>query len=523
MSRLESLFFTMLGSNNISTVIEIAFITIAAVFIAYSFVTRYTKYVRSSTSNELYRVISEYKKTIENLSDEKMSIQDRIAASEEKAKIDFEKNLKSSFRLINFKTTDLSFFSDFEWEFQPQVNILLGKNGYGKSHLLRSIVGLLQDDKKALDVFVPSDIDPELKLPFTRPKITLSFTRDDVAYEIYAKRKRVRNKIGKIPVLAIPDSRLINKASSTIQLPEEKLGKINEFGAYHFLNDATYGGRIQKFLYDICISHLDRNKSLDLPILSLITRIVQKLSDANFEFYKITAIEGEAQFKIEVKTEGNENYPIPLQKASQGTLSILTMFGIIYSFIKSVWPHAKDNEIFLKPAIVFIDEIDAHLHPTWEQKIVTLFRETFPNIQFFMTAHSPLVASGCFQKEVSILRKGNSGFYLEQIPNHLIGANTIDLYLQLFEIKDVDENYKNLLNKKIAGEKNSDRINQLERKTILNDKERLELSHLYRENRLLSQFKDIKKQKYEQDYKKKVGFLESKIRKLERQLELNLK
>ena len=38
-----------------------------------------------------------------------------------------------------------------------------------------------------------------------------------------------------------------------------------------------------------------------------------------------------------------------------------------------------------------IDEVDAHLHPTWQRRIGLWFREHFPNIQFIVTTHSPLV------------------------------------------------------------------------------------------------------------------------------------
>lgn len=43
--------------------------------------------------------------------------------------------------------------------------------------------------------------------------------------------------------------------------------------------------------------------------------------------------------------------------------------------------------------IVLIDEIDLHLHPKWQQTVVSRLVETFPNCQFFITTHSPIVAS----------------------------------------------------------------------------------------------------------------------------------
>ncbi|MQY31730.1 AAA family ATPase [Nocardia aurantia] len=45
------------------------------------------------------------------------------------------------------------------------------------------------------------------------------------------------------------------------------------------------------------------------------------------------------------------------------------------------------------PGIVLIDEIDLHLHPTWQQRIIPLFAEVFPRVQFVVTTHSPQVLS----------------------------------------------------------------------------------------------------------------------------------
>ena len=41
--------------------------------------------------------------------------------------------------------------------------------------------------------------------------------------------------------------------------------------------------------------------------------------------------------------------------------------------------------------IILIDEIDLHLHPEWQRRIIPLLKETFPNCQFFVSTHSPLV------------------------------------------------------------------------------------------------------------------------------------
>jgi predicted ATP-binding protein involved in virulence len=46
------------------------------------------------------------------------------------------------------------------------------------------------------------------------------------------------------------------------------------------------------------------------------------------------------------------------------------------------------------PAIVLIDEVDLHLHPAWQQRVVSDLLRCFPNTQFILTTHSPFVVEG---------------------------------------------------------------------------------------------------------------------------------
>ncbi len=55
--------------------------------------------------------------------------------------------------------------------------------------------------------------------------------------------------------------------------------------------------------------------------------------------------------------------------------------------------------------IVLIDEIDLHLHPTWQQSVIPNLLKTFPNIQFIVTTHSPQVLTTVHHKCIRILTK----------------------------------------------------------------------------------------------------------------------
>ncbi|AFC26585.1 AAA family ATPase [Saprospira grandis] len=54
--------------------------------------------------------------------------------------------------------------------------------------------------------------------------------------------------------------------------------------------------------------------------------------------------------------------------------------------------------------VVMIDEIDLHLHPSWQRKVVSRLRQTFPNIQFILTTHSPLVINHLKAESLYLLK-----------------------------------------------------------------------------------------------------------------------
>ena len=58
-----------------------------------------------------------------------------------------------------------------------------------------------------------------------------------------------------------------------------------------------------------------------------------------------------------------------------------------------------------EPAIVLVDEIDLHLHPRWQRSLMGYLSELFPNTQFIVTAHSPLVVQAATDANIVVLRR----------------------------------------------------------------------------------------------------------------------
>ena len=62
-----------------------------------------------------------------------------------------------------------------------------------------------------------------------------------------------------------------------------------------------------------------------------------------------------------------------------------------------------------QPAILLIDEIENHLHPTWQRRVIPALLEHFPGLQIFATTHSPFVVAGLNAGQVHLLQRDDDG------------------------------------------------------------------------------------------------------------------
>ena len=195
----------------------------------------------------------------------------------------------------------VNFFDDCSWEFRPGVNILLGRNGYGKSLLLRSLAALLQRNEEASqDLFNSADSNAFLKLTIERGGEPETICRE---------RRRFTDSPGKIPILAIPDSRFVNRADTLIDAPE-KTGKDRELnlradGAKHFLESRPYGEMMRMFFTELCFDYFAHGSSFDQPIFTLLQRAIQELTGDRFRFASVER-ESRTSFRLMVLTEGSD-------------------------------------------------------------------------------------------------------------------------------------------------------------------------------------------------------------------------
>jgi predicted ATPase len=447
---------------------------------------------------------------------------DRVRAlRDEKARRDFERNLKAKCQIRHLHARNIVLFPVAEWELQPGVNVLLGRNGYGKSLILRAIAGLLQREEDATNSLF-AGLDDSDDSP---SQVEVRLSRDEADALIRRNAVRFSDSIGKVPLLAIPDSRFLDRSQQVVGPVDSDTSDLRVFGAYHFLHQLPFGSVIQGLLYEICLDYWEHGKTFKRPIFDFFQECVQRLTGFDFRFHSIQR-SGQTGFTIRVITEGNPE-PLPIQYASQGTLSVLAMFGLIRSYLRALSDRTDDSLVQAGSAIVLIDEADAHLHPTWQQKVPSLLKHLFPNVQFILSAHSPLFVAGCWKGEVAVLRRLGSdapaaGFTIQQLDRDFVGATSAELYEQIFEVEELDDTYLSYSTKASLPNGYSERINQLTefRETrSLSQSEEQELLRLTEESRRILSAVDVRqRRRQESDKDLRIDELKSKILKLENQL-----
>ena len=420
----------------------------------------------------------------------------------------FERNLKDAFLLRSFSWNGLNFLEDGEYRLASRVNVLLGKNGYGKTLLFRTLAAMIRRDRDTLRRLAK----------IGNPKLKLEIIRNGNTEEVLVEKTRFRDNIGGIPLLAIPDSRFVNRSKESIAGSATGSDLLSpRTGAKHFLTQQPYEDVIQELLTQLVLDYLSDRKGLDQPIFRLIESVVRELTDdAEFAFDAIER-SGRSTYTILMRSGANRDTPLPLQTASQGTLSILAIFGLIYSFLHSLRPDAKPEELVKTPAIVIIDEVDAHLHPSWQQKIMALLTSRFPNVQFIVSGHSPVIVAGCDRGEVSVLRrqKEAKGFKIERLTEDFLGATARDLYQKVFEIEDVDRLYLEYSAKaSLSGAVENERA-RLAKKVDPSADDKAKLLQLERESRLINRAADARQERLKsEDSEAAIAQLKSEIARL---------
>jgi hypothetical protein len=115
---------------------------------------------------------------------------------------------------------------------------------------------------------------------------------------------------------------------------------------------------------------------------------------------------------------------------SQGTQSVLQWLA--YVLIGYARYYGYPANLAEQPGIMIIDEIDAHLHPMAQQRIIPALRDSFPRMQIFCSTHSPLMLAYLQPGQIHMLQRDSQGTVSVSRNASAIVDQSTDAVLQQF-------------------------------------------------------------------------------------------
>lgn len=235
---------------------------------------------------------------------------------------------------------------DIQWELRPDVNILSGLNGAGKTTILNRSVGHLE----LLTGEVKNDRLNGVHICFDDPKATY------IPYDVIRSYDR--------PLMHIDLANRIPEATVKSELDWQLYLLQRRYLDYQ----VNIGNQMIELLNSN--SEEDRAKAASL---SLPKRKFQDMIDSLFSYTHKTI--DRKRNDIAFHQNGELLFPDKLSSGEKQMLVILLTVLV------------RDNA----HCVLFMDEPEASLHIEWQQKLIAMIRELNPNEQIIMTTHSPAV------------------------------------------------------------------------------------------------------------------------------------
>ena len=169
--------------------------------------------------------------------------------------------------------------------------------------------------------------------------------------------------------------------------------------------------------------------------------------------------------------EGADSGRIYVGDLSSGSQS--TLLWILWLAFKMLDHYEFSKGWNEQPAVLLIDEIENHLHPTWQRRVIPALLEHFPGLQIFAASHSPFVVAGLRTGQVHMLKRDANGLVSASTNERDIIGWTTDEILRTF--MGVDEPTDQLTVDR------ANRLRVLRGKEELSDAETEEMSDLRRQ------------------------------------------
>jgi len=322
------------------------------------------------------------------------------------------------------------------FEFDEHINVFVGPNSSGKSTTLMTLANI------AIYPFtLPERLCKTASAAFTvhivgrdgQPQeLTGALPLDQEALAYHSRWATILTTLGYsafVPALRqntgfrSSGSRAESQWTGMSQLPEELLLRRSLLPTDASLIRAE---AVLERMVEFADRAVRRNDPAMRRLLTQIASIASEILDGfPVEFWRI-AEDRDGVFPQFRTLDGDIAFDI----FSQGTQSVLQWLA--YVLISYAKYYGYPSNLAEQPGIIIIDEIDAHLHPTAQQRIIPILRRHFPQVQIFCSTHSPLMLVGLQPGQIQRLHRDSHGTVTVSRNATAIAGQSTDTVLHQF-------------------------------------------------------------------------------------------
>jgi energy-coupling factor transporter ATP-binding protein EcfA2 len=332
--------------------------------------------------------------------------------------------------IIALQLSNLGPFEDIAFEFDEHINVFAGPNNCGKSTTLTALGNLM-----AYPFELPRKLLRQGPAMFTLRFVgrhgttqvlqgTLPF--DHEAEDGHASSAAMLQALGYtafVPALRqstgfrVLGSRASRPAGSTSRAEpsssrlESSVGERSELSETLRRRQALFPANAAILRDEVAIESLVELNSRayrwnDPALHGIIAQVAAIASDVTegFPMQFLRVAEDEDGLYPQFRTPDGD---IPFNVLSQGTQSV--MQWLTYLLAGYAKYYGYPTNLAEQPGVVIVDEIDAHLHPASQRRIIPALKRHFPNLQIFCSTHSPLMLAGLQTRQIQLLKRDSSG------------------------------------------------------------------------------------------------------------------
>lgn len=323
----------------------------------------------------------------------------------------------ANMRLVGEEARELNIDPD------KNVLILLGDNGFGKTTILDAIATTMAPYSAqfpGIADYQLSDLDVHINRHGRRSKyltINAEFADNGVTMTSVRYRKGTQNppktNYEQLKQAAIAKKEAILAGEADVQLPifayygtgrgqfqvpERRRGFQQAFERWDCYKSAINPETdFKRFFgwFDLMEDQerRDREKLWDLGYKSPVLEAVRKALDEIVEGYKNPRIETRPlRFIMDRIDEDGSKHELRIEQLSEGYKIVIAMVADLAARMAEANPEMENP--LNTSGIVLIDEVDLHLHPKWQREILIQLTKVFPNLQFIVSTHSPVIVVG---------------------------------------------------------------------------------------------------------------------------------